>query len=370
MTEREALFAACLDELAAGRLTMEQCVARDGGADPALADRLALAQAVGLVGSAEAGAARTRMRTRLMAALADGANGEDPRIDEAPTIPAAPAIRMIPTAAPPAPWAASAASAGPALAPTPFTTIAPAGLPGVVTPMPGTTARAMPHHATRRRLVGRALSAAAAVVVLCVGLGWGVGNAAASALPGDPLYGVKRGQEWLALTTAITDQRRGEVLIAIADHRLAEAQAEADRGNDATAQDLTAELATDIQQVIALSATMTDRHEGTGTVVAALAQELGRLQRAQDHETQRGNAAFAQTLGTTLANEMTAAQNAHLHLPKVPASGGTHGNPAGGHAKGTATPSGNGHGKGKGGGNGTGGNNGNGDLDVTPTPGE
>ena len=391
MNERERLFAKCLDDLAAGRLTMDECVARYGGADPELADRLARARALGWVGLAEAGAAKSRVRARLMAALAAGA-GESLVDDDAATVPAAPAIQMIPHAAiaprpagtgpiaPHGPMAPFQPLAGTRSRPMLAPESAPqAGPPHSGAPHSGAPHRGAPRAARRRlagrALAGRALAAAAAILAFCGALSWGASTASASALPGDPLYGVKRGQEGLALATAFGDQRRGEVIIAIADHRLAEAQAEADRGNGAAAHNLTAEFATDIQQAITLAATMTNRHENVGPVTAALAQELGRVQRAQNHEARRGNAAFAQTLGTTLANEVAAAQSAHLHLPNVPGSNGNHGHQRGGQPNETPTPGSKGHGHGtSSGGNSSGGagggDSGSGDADATPSLGK
>src|SRR5262249_49149594 len=56
--------------------------------------------------------------------------------------------------------------------------------------------------------------------------------ASSPALPSSPLYGLKRAQEWVALQTAWSDQRRGDVLLMIASHRLDEAKAESNAGHD------------------------------------------------------------------------------------------------------------------------------------------
>ncbi len=71
----------------------------------------------------------------------------------------------------------------------------------------------------------RSIALAAGVFIVCALGSWQTLNAASAALPGSPLYAVKRGTEWIAVTSAWSDQRRGEVLASIAAQRLAEARA-------------------------------------------------------------------------------------------------------------------------------------------------
>jgi hypothetical protein len=69
----------------------------------------------------------------------------------------------------------------------------------------------------------RGLKIATATVLVCATAG-GVAAASQSALPGDPLYQVKRGLEWVQVTTAGSDEARGNVLLDQATERLAEAE--------------------------------------------------------------------------------------------------------------------------------------------------
>src|SRR5260221_10017844 len=67
----------------------------------------------------------------------------------------------------------------------------------------------------------RSIALAAAVLLVCALGIWQTLNAAGAALPDSPLYAIKRGTEWIALASAWSDQRRGEVLASIAAQRLA-----------------------------------------------------------------------------------------------------------------------------------------------------
>jgi hypothetical protein len=298
VSERERLFDWCVGEIQSGRLTFEQCLQRYGSADPELADLLATARLSSVVPIPEVPAAQARVRARLMTALAGPPDQGSTGAELAEPIPLrSPATRM--------------GAAGPAHRP--------AGL-------------------------ARIAALAAAVLLSCGLLGWGTGTATAASLPGDPLYGLKRGEEWLALATAFSDQRRGEVLALIADHRLTEAVAESDRGQAAQARSLASEFDQDLQQVIVLSATMAARHEDNGPVLAALARELVRAQQAQARASDHGQATFAQALSAALSDDVQALQSRHLKLPDD--DGGPrspHGQPTPAHPDHTPGPGG--HGK-------------------------
>jgi Domain of unknown function (DUF5667) len=69
----------------------------------------------------------------------------------------------------------------------------------------------------------RGLQIATTTLLVCATAG-GVAAASQSALPGDPLYQVKRGLEWVQVVTAGSDQDRGDVLLNQASERLAEAE--------------------------------------------------------------------------------------------------------------------------------------------------
>jgi hypothetical protein len=118
-----------------------------------------------------------------------------------------------------------------------------------------------PEHAPMRR-GGRVVAAATALTLL-----GGVGAAAASteALPGDLLYGLKRGMESVQVALAGSDLAKGEELLRRAGHRLSEAEAlaaGADAGEPATR--------TRIRGVLADMAA--DTEAGTAAVLRAYAE--------------------------------------------------------------------------------------------------
>jgi hypothetical protein len=268
MNDRQNHFAWCLDEIDAGRLTLDQCLRRYA-ADPEMASALRTAYALRHLDVPEAALAQARVRGRLMASIAraDGVAPMAPRAVPEPARPSAPS---------------------------------------------------QTHRYTRT--LARAAAIAAAVLLVCGALGWGVGTAAAAALPGDPLYGVKRAQESLALATALSDGGRGTALTTIADHRLAEAAAEASLGNDNQARALALEFANDIQQAITLSATMQDKGEDNRPVLGALATELAHAAQVQADAASHGHDALAQALNAGIQNANQVIDDHHLHLP--PAAGG------------------------------------------------
>ncbi|MFI5274872.1 MAG: DUF5667 domain-containing protein [Ktedonobacterales bacterium] len=164
------------------------------------------------------------------------------------------------------------------------------------------------------------LAAAALALLLCAfGLA-GVSYAAGSALPGSPLYGLKRGEEWVALRSAWSDVRRGEVLGAIAQQRLAEARAAAASGDRAEVRTLTAELNSAVNDLIALDAQMSLRHESTSIVAMALATTLADEDSALAAAQQRGERALVKSLATMARNQLRVIQAQHIALPLLPSS--------------------------------------------------
>lgn len=289
MTERERLFEWCVDEIEAGRLTFEQCVRRYADSDPELVATLRTIRAARMVVVDESHAARMRVRARMMAGMND--------------VPA----RATPT---------RPVGGAPARA----------GLSGPVQPPTGRSGP-LPMPTRRQRVISRVGAIAAAVLLALGALGWGAGNAAAASLPGEPLYAVKQAQEWVALRTAWSDQRRGVVLVSIADHRLAEATIEANRGHDAVARVLTNAFDGDIQQAISLSVAMAAHGQDNRSVLEALGTELARAQTAQTQASTHGENTFAQSLGNAVAAETQAIDHNHLKLPNGNAAGHPDGRP-------------------------------------------
>lgn len=89
------------------------------------------------------------------------------------------------------------------------------------------------HRAERigqRRRWGRRFAITGLVAGVTVGSFAGVAAASSGALPGDPLYGMKRGLEGLRLDLAGSDAERGALLLDQASTRLAEARSLVGRG--------------------------------------------------------------------------------------------------------------------------------------------
>jgi hypothetical protein len=294
MTERERLFEWCVDEINAGRLTFEQCVRRYADADPELVALLRTVRATRTVALHESQAAQARVRARVMAGLDQASPRETP--------------------ARPAPGVALGAA-----------------------PRPARPALASPP-ARRQWVAARVAAIAAAVLLACGALGWGAGVAAAAALPGQPLYVVKRAQEWVALRSAWSDERRGVVLVSIADHRLAEATAEADQGSAAVARDLTSEYDRDIQEAIGLSVAMAATGQDNRVVLEMLATELARARILQARASSHGEQLFAQSLGSAVAAETQAIDHNDLKLPNGTAPGRPDGVPTESPESGTPQP--------------------------------
>jgi Domain of unknown function (DUF5667) len=269
MSERERLLERCLAELDAGRLTIDQCVRQFAANDPDLAHLLRTIWSARAVTTSAAREAKARVRARLLEEM--DADGAAQPIRSAPS-PVADGVR------------------GPS----------------------------RPRSVRAGMRPGRALAAIAAAALLAFGLaGWGAGRVAAAALPGDPLYGVKRAQEWVAYTTAPSDERRGVVLAATADHRLSEAASESVLGHQQLASSLVAEFDGDMRQAIALSAAMAAHGENNRMVLAAVASELARAVQIQQEAAGHGRSGFAQHLGASLNADNRVIQDKQLQLPDI-----------------------------------------------------
>jgi hypothetical protein len=330
VTERERLFDWCVDQVQAGRMTLDQCIERYASDDLDLADMLRTVEILRGLTIPDVHTARTRVRSRLMASMSQ----DTAHVTDDSTAP-----------------------------------IARRASPATIV----RTARRRRVRLLRHPLAG----VAAAALLTCGLLGWGSGQAAADALPGNPLYAVKRAEEWVTLQTAVGDARRGVVLATLADHRLAEASAEARTGNVSQARALLREYDDDVRQAVALSAAMTARGEDARPVLVALAVDLAHAQQFQLEAAGQGNGTFAQLLQASVTSDQQIIRDDHLTLPDAssgpnrqgqstasPGSHGRQGNPtatpsnASTPTSGEATPPNNGNGNGSGGGHGHG----------TPTP--
>jgi len=216
--------------------------------------------------------------------------------------------------------------------------------------------------------------ASAAVLLIGLLVGMGASTAAASALPGSPLYGLKRGEEALALRTAWSDERKGLVLLTIASHRLDEVRRLAGR-NDAEALRLTSELDATIHEAIRLVVVMNAKGEDSGRIALGLAHTLDMESETQRAAQASGQPDLARALQNATDGEQQAIHDQHVVLPDTkqqreqPTPAAT--DPAGrGGGKPNATPTPSGQATptaGAGNGNGNGGGNGKG-AHPTPTP--
>ncbi|MDH6576774.1 DUF5667 domain-containing protein [Kitasatospora sp. MAP5-34] len=109
------------------------------------------------------------------------------------------------------------------------------------------------HRATRagsRRRWGRRLAIGGLVAGVAVGSFAGVAAASTNALPGDALYGMKRGLEGLRLDWAGNDTERGALLLDQASTRLEEAQSLLGRSGPGAASGLSADTVEQVRQAL------------------------------------------------------------------------------------------------------------------------
>jgi len=154
------------------------------------------------------------------------------------------------------------------------------------------------------------------MLLMFVATGVGVSLASASAPPSSPLYGIKRAEEWLALHTAGSDQRRGDILLTIASRRLSEAQAESDANQGTSVHSLVQELDEAVTDVINLATVMTSRHEDIAMITEGLQRILNDEDAAQSHAQKHGYKSLADALGDLQGRQLKAIQSHHLKLPR------------------------------------------------------
>ena len=155
----------------------------------------------------------------------------------------------------------------------------------------------------QRRQRWLTLVACAAMFLLLLMGGWALTNASAGALPGSPLYAMKRANEDFHLRIAWSSQMRSQMLAQIAANRLAEARAEAARHNNAQALSLMKESDEATAQLINLAITLRSRHEDDTDVQRALATTLRAEYDALTQAQSDGQSAFAQALSLSVADQ-------------------------------------------------------------------
>jgi hypothetical protein len=234
--------------------------------------------------------------------------------------------------------------------------------------------------ARRQRQRWMPLAVCAAMVALVLMGAWALTAASAMALPGSPLYGIKRADEDFQLRIAWSSQMRSQALAAIAVRRLEEARAEAARGNDRQALALMNEADGATRQLIDLAITLQRNHQMDTSIQNALAETLHAEYDALHHAQSDGQTALAQALSVSVADQQHVLSNGDIQTapsltpdPKSP-PGASH-PPRTPHATPSASPSpaahptpsghptpgsGNGNGSGAGSNNGNGNGNGNG----------
>lgn len=171
-----------------------------------------------------------------------------------------------------------------------------------------------------RRARSRVAAAVAAVLAVSVLGGWQVSNAAAAAYPGSPVYAVKRLEERVALATALSDQRRGQVLTTIADHRFYELTYEAGQHDLPMMRTLAGEYDSAMCSLIDLTATMQRNHEDISVPLSGLTHELSTESKALHAAQIAGNSSLSQMLTSSVENQRHAISAGHLDVT-LPAPG-------------------------------------------------
>ncbi len=106
-----------------------------------------------------------------------------------------------------------------------------------------------------------------------LGGGLGVAHAAADALPGEPLYGTKRGLEQLQLALTSATDSQASLRVRFASERLQEAEALLSAGREAEVNSLLAEYQSEISAVVGLAQQSSDAGRVHGLQQALAAQE-------------------------------------------------------------------------------------------------
>ena len=138
--------------------------------------------------------------------------------------------------------------------------------------------------------------AALALALALIGSGLGVAGAAAAALPGDRLYGVKRGLEEISLALSPTGAEDVALLLGFAEGRLQEAEALIDAGRE---QDLPAALAGYERELDRLLAQQDQDPAALNGLEAAIESHQRILSRALGHASPQARQAIERTLERT-----------------------------------------------------------------------
>lgn len=165
----------------------------------------------------------------------------------------------------------------------------------------------------RRRWTPLAICAAMFALVL-MGV-WIATVASADALPGSPLYGVKRADEDFQLRIAWSSQMRSQALAQIALHRLDEARAEAARGNETEALTLMDESDAATRQLIDLAVSLKRDHQNDTAVQNALAATLRAEYDALHQAQNSGQTMLAQALSVSVADQQQVMSASDIKTP-------------------------------------------------------
>lgn len=184
------------------------------------------------------------------------------------------------------------------------------------TPVPGVASRNVhPWRWSNRRWLPLALCAA---ILLAVFVGnWVLAALSAEALPGSPLYAIKRAEEDIQLRLAWSSQARGDVLSHIAIHRLEEARAEASRGNTSQALMLMKESNTATNQLVHLIVALHRQHQDVDSLKNALARTLHAEYDALAQARKQGQAALVQALAANVTEQQQTLSASNIAVPQL-----------------------------------------------------
>jgi uncharacterized membrane protein YgcG len=173
------------------------------------------------------------------------------------------------------------------------------------------------HPLRPRRSTWRIAALCAAVLMLALIGSWTLSIVAVHALPDSPLYAIKRLDENVQLHLTWSSSQQAQVLAMIAQHRLDEARAEASKHNTAQALSLMSECNTATHQLISLVITLRAQHQDTTVATTALAltlhAEYDALQQAQD----QGQTTLAQAVLSNIQSQQTTLSTSNIAIPSV-----------------------------------------------------
>lgn len=173
-----------------------------------------------------------------------------------------------------------------------------------------------PARSAQKRIVWVRHVAVVAVALAFVFPGtWLLTDAAANALPGSPLYAIKRADENVELTLAWSNQMRGEILAQIAMHRLNEARAEAASQHTARAVALMGESNAATQQLIDLAIATKTRTARDGTITDSLTKTLEAEYAALTQAQSDGQTWLALLLRHNVSDQQRALNAGNISIP-------------------------------------------------------